>query len=69
MIGCRRCGADITENYPRIKENNTMPFAATWVGLETTILSEGSQKEKCHMVSYVESKIRQKDLVDSPSNI
>ena len=57
MIGCRRCSADITENYPPIKENNTMPLAATWVDLEITILSEGSPKEKSHMMSYVESKI------------
>ena len=31
--------------YSAIKKNNIMPFAATWVELETLILSEISQKE------------------------
>ena len=32
-----------------------MPFAATWMELETLILSEASQKEKdkYHMVSHI----------------
>ena len=32
-----------------------MPFAATWLELETLILDEVSQKEKdkCHMISYI----------------
>jgi len=32
-----------------------MPFAATWMDLETLILSEGSQKEKdkYHMISLI----------------
>ena len=36
-----------------------MPFAAIWADLEMIILSEVSQKEKDkhHMISYVESKI------------
>ena len=34
------------EYYSAIKKNDTMPFAATWVELETLILSEVSQKEK-----------------------
>ena len=29
-----------------IKKNQIMPFAATWMQLETLILSEASQKEK-----------------------
>ena len=32
--------------YPAIKRNKIMPFAATWMGLETLILNEVSQKEK-----------------------
>ena len=28
------------ENYSDIKENKIMPFAATWVELETLVLSE-----------------------------
>ena len=32
-----------------------MPFAATWMELETLILSELGQKEKdkCHMISVI----------------
>ena len=32
--------------YSAIKKNKIMPFAATWMELETLILSEVSQKEK-----------------------
>ena len=41
--------------YSAIKKNNIMPFAATWVELETLILSEISQKEKdkYHMISLI----------------
>ena len=40
------------EYYSAIK-NKIMPFAATWMELETLILSEVSQKEKDkhHMIS------------------
>ena len=34
------------EYYSAIKKNDTTPFAATWMELETLILSEVSQKEK-----------------------
>ena len=34
------------EYYSAIKKNKIMPFAATWMELETLILSEISQKEK-----------------------
>ena len=34
------------EYYSAIKKNEIMPFAATWMDLETVILSEISQKEK-----------------------
>ena len=41
--------------YSAIKENEIMPFAATWMELETLILSEVSQKEKdkYHMTSLI----------------
>ena len=41
------------EYYSAIKKNTITPFAATWMQLEITILSEVSQKEKdkCHMIS------------------
>ena len=32
--------------YSALKKNKIMPFAATWVEMETPILSEVSQKEK-----------------------
>ena len=34
------------EFYSAIKKNKIMPFAATWMELETLILSEVGQKEK-----------------------
>ena len=38
-----------------IKKNKIMPFAATWMELETLILSEVSQKEKdkYHIISLI----------------
>ena len=43
------------EYYSAIKKNEIMPFAATWMKLETIILSEESQKEKdeYHMISLI----------------
>jgi len=34
------------EYYSAIKKNEIMPFVATWMGLDSVILSEVSQKEK-----------------------
>jgi len=43
------------EYYSAIKKNEIMPFAATWMELETLILSEVSEKEKYkyHMISHI----------------
>ena len=43
------------EYYSAIKKNDIMPLAATWMELETLILSEISQKEKdkYHMISLI----------------
>ena len=43
------------EYYSAIEKNEKMPFAATWMDLESVILSEGSQtkKEKYHMTSLI----------------
>ena len=43
------------EYYSPIKKNKIMPFAATWIELETLILTEVSQKEKdkYHMISLI----------------
>ena len=39
------------EYYSVIKENEILPFAATWMDLEIIILSEVNQKDKYHMLS------------------
>ena len=43
------------EYHSAIKKNKIMPFAATWMKLETLILNEVSQKEKdkFHMISPI----------------
>ena len=43
------------EYYSAIKQNDVMPFEATWMELETLILSDVSQKEKdkYHMISLM----------------
>ena len=44
--------------YTAIKQNEIIPFAATWMGLEVVILSEISRTEKQiqYGITYVESK-------------
>ena len=41
--------------YLAINRNEIMPFAATWMYLETVVLSEVSQteKDKYHMLSLI----------------
>ena len=43
------------EYYSAIKKNEIMSFAATWMDLEISILSKGSQKEKdkYHTISLI----------------
>ena len=43
------------EHYSALKKIKIMLFAATWMELETLILSEASQKEKdnYHMISLI----------------
>ena len=43
------------EYYSSIKTNDIVPFVATWLDLDTVILSELSQteKKKYHMTSHI----------------
>ena len=49
----KMCHLYTMEYYSAIKKNKIIPFASTWMELETLILSEVSQKEKdkYHMIS------------------
>ena len=40
------------EYYSAIKKKEVMPFAATWMDLESVMLSEANQRKK-HMVSLI----------------
>ena len=43
----------IVEYCPNIKNDEIMPFTATWLDLEIIILSEGNQTEKDkHVITY-----------------
>ena len=39
--------------YSDIRKKKAMPFAATRMDVETVIVSEVSQRDKCHMISLV----------------
>ena len=41
------------EYYSAIKQNEIMPFAATWMQLEIIILSDINQKDKYHIISLI----------------
>ena len=42
------------EYYSAIKKSEMLPFATTWVDLESIILNESqSEKDKCHMISLM----------------
>ena len=49
----RKCCVYTKEYYSAIKRNETVPFAKTWMDLETLTQSEVSQKEtnKCHILT------------------
>ena len=52
MNRLRKCGTYV-EYYSAIKKNEIMPFAATWMELETLILTEVNYKDKYHMISLI----------------
>ena len=39
--------------YSAIKRSKIMPFAETWIDLETVIQSEVSQKDKYHIFTHI----------------
>ena len=43
------------EYYLATKKNKVLPFATTWMDLETTVLSEigWTEKDKYHMISLI----------------
>ena len=43
----------IIEYYSAMKMNEVRPFVAQWMQLEIIMPSEVSQKDKCHMVSFI----------------
>ena len=53
------------EYYSAVKKDEVMPFAATWMDLEMTILSEVSQKEKDKyiMISHMNLKYYANELI------
>ena len=46
------CNLHFGDYYSAIKKNEIMPFAATWMDLETIILSQ-TEKDKYHMISLI----------------
>ena len=50
-----KVGEPAMQYYSVIKKNKIMPLAATWMELESLILSEVSQKkkDKYHMISLI----------------
>ena len=52
MNGLRRRGTYTMEYYSGIKKNKIIPFAVTWMELETLILSE-VKKRKINTISLI----------------
>ena len=41
------------QHYSAVKNNEMMPFAATWMDIEIVTLSEVSQTDKYHMLLLI----------------
>ena len=56
--------------YSAVKKNEIMPFVATWMDLETVILSQISQteKEKYRMTSYFAQNVVEYRYGINPKN-
>lgn len=53
------------EYYSASKKEKVMPFTATWMGLDSTVLSEMSEKQECHAdLTYIASLKKYNRLVD-----
>ena len=53
----------IMEYYSAMKKNKIMTFAATWMELETLILSEVSQKEKDKLMQFAATWVDLETLI------
>ena len=49
--------------YSAIKKNEIMPFAATWMDLEFTILSEVRERQISYNITYVRGLIKMEQLI------
>ena len=56
------------EYYSAIKRNETELFVVSWMGLETVIENEISQKEKnkYHMLTYIYMESKKKNVSEEP---
>ena len=48
----KNCDIYIAEYYSAIKKNEILPFATTWIDLES-MLSEMSEKDKYTVITYI----------------
>ena len=56
------------EYYSAIKKNEILPFATTWMDLEGIMLNK-SDRERQHVISYVESKKQNKQTKQNENRL
>ena len=49
----KKYGIVVYIDYSAIKKNEVLPFPATWMDLETIILSEVREKDRYCMIGYM----------------